>query len=215
MSSAANPRRHVKSLRQSVTFQNSFLTRLRIPRFDRAVAYPKTGNIPWVTRSQRASTPEACRVSRRRGGKLAGNVKFPSVRLESVSKINYLTADVASSRGAHLSSVCFCLSRSFLAAPFPPDTPSRFLEPSPRIQTGFHVDGHPPSTSEAPHFASGRRATRRMFENVFSPSRPFQPLASRRLLARHPFVTDGNLATDLLPEMLTELSRVAANAVES
>ena len=93
-----------------------------------------------------------------------------------------------------------------------------------RIQT------RQPSTSTTIHRQRLRHLTllemhrlRRMFENVFSPLRsslsvPFSSLSlflslslfhpPPTLLSRHPFVTDGNLATGLLPEMLTKCSRV-------
>lgn len=111
-----------------------------------------------------------------------------------------------------------------LVASFPPPLLSTFYEASLRIQT------RQPSTSTTIHRRRLRRLTllemqrlRRMFENVFSPSPSFllslslfhfspgiYVYRSPRSQGRQPRVTDGNLATDLLPEMLTKCSRVPA-----
>lgn len=97
---------------------------------------------------------------------------------------------------------------------------STFYEASLRIQT------RQPSTSTTIHRRRLRRLTllemqrlRRMFENVFSPSfllslSLFSPgiyiyvYSPRVPREGNPAMTDGNLATDLLPEMLTKCSRV-------
>lgn len=95
---------------------------------------------------------------------------------------------------------------------------STFYEASLRIQT------RQPSTSTTIHRRRLRRLTllemqrlRRMFENVFSPSfllslsflRVYIYVYSPRVPREgNPAMTDGNLATDLLPEMLTKCSRV-------
>lgn len=111
-----------------------------------------------------------------------------------------------------LSQPCLCLTLLFpLAIPSSPRS-AALSRASLRIQT------RQPSTSTTIHRQRLRRLAllemhrlRRMFENVFSPSSlsltlypavsPAPPRSNR-----HPSVTDGNLATDLLPETLTKRS---------
>ena len=114
----------------------------------------------------------------------------------------------------------FCLTLLFpsesLVASFAVPLYGLLSRASLRIQT------RQPSTSTTIHRQRLRRLTllemhrlRRMFENVFSPPRsspsvlqPSLPSKPRLLSPASSPVTDGNLATDLLPEMLTKCSRV-------